>query len=121
MLVYVLIAGTIVFTVAGQLLIKAGMTEIGAIPSSWEGLPQFLFAAFTNWKAVAGLISAVAAAVLWMGAVSRSDISFAYPFMALAIVLVLALSGVFFGEQVPLGRWLGVLVVCIGLVIAARA
>lgn len=121
MLVYALIAGTIIFTVAGQLLIKAGMIEIGAIPSAWDGLPHFLVSALSNWKAVAGLMSAVAAAILWMGAVSRSDISFAYPFMALAIVLVLALSGLFFGEHVPLGRWLGVLIVCVGLIIAARA
>jgi drug/metabolite transporter (DMT)-like permease len=56
-----------------------------------------------------------------MGAVSRSDISFAYPFMALAIVLVLVLSGVVFAEQVSWGRWLGVLIVSLGLIIAARS
>ena len=39
----------------------------------------------------------------------------AYPFMALAIVLVLALSPLVFGEQVPVIRWFGVLIVCIGL------
>ena len=120
MLVYLLIAGTILFTVAGQLLVKAGMLEIGAVPSEISGIPQFLLAALTNWKAVVGLASAVIAAVFWMGAVSRSDISFAYPFMALAIVLVLALSGAFFREDVSLGRWLGVALVCLGLVVAAR-
>lgn len=120
MLVYAFIAGTILFTVLGQLSLKAGMIEVGAVPSDAKALVPFLWAAFTNWKVVFGLASAVMAAILWMGAVSRSDISFAYPFMALAIVLVLALSGVVFGEQVSLGRWLGVLVVCLGLVIAAR-
>jgi uncharacterized membrane protein len=43
----------------------------------------------------------------------------AYPFMALAIVLVLALSGALFGEIVPLNRWMGVAIVCVGLVVAA--
>jgi len=120
MLVYVFIAGTIFFTVLGQLSLKAGMLEVGAAPGELNSISSFLWAAFTNWKVVAGLASAVIAAVLWMGAVSRSDISFAYPFMALAIVLVLALSGVFFAEQVSLGRWVGVIIVCLGLIIAAR-
>jgi len=61
------------------------------------------------------------AALCWTGAVSTSEISFAYPFMALAIVLVLALSGVLLGEVVPIGRWVGVAIVCIGLIVAARA
>ncbi|NUQ36330.1 MAG: hypothetical protein HUU23_00745 [Caldilineales bacterium] len=121
MLVYLFIAGTILFTVLGQLSLKAGMIEVGAVPPDPKALSAFLWAAFTNWKVVFGLASAVIAAVLWMGAVSRSDISFAYPFMALAIVLVLALSGVFFAEQVSLGRWAGVAIVCLGLIITARA
>lgn len=121
MFVYLFIGGTIFFTVLGQLSLKAGMLEVGAVPGDLAALPAFLGAAFTNVKVAVGLASAVMAAVLWMGAVSRSDISFAYPFMALAIVLVLALSGVFFGEQVSTGRWLGVLIVCLGLIIAARS
>jgi uncharacterized membrane protein len=40
--------------------------------------------------------------------------------MGLAIVLVLALTPLVFGERVPLTRWLGVLVVCVGLWIASR-
>lgn len=121
MLVYLFIGGTIFFTVAGQLLLKAGMIEVGALPADLTGLPAFLKAAFTNWKVVSGLLAAVIASISWMGAISRSDISFAYPFMALAIVLVLVLSGVAFGEQVSLGRWLGVLIVSLGLIIAARS
>ncbi len=121
MLTYVFIGATITFTVVGQLLVKAGMTDVGAVPGTFEGMRSALFAAFGNWKIIAGLACAVFGAITWMGAVSRSNISFAYPFMALAIVLVLALSGPVFGEQVSLGRWVGVLIVCLGLVIAARS
>jgi drug/metabolite transporter (DMT)-like permease len=69
---------------------------------------------------LAGLFFAVIASIMWMNALSLSDISFAYPFMALAIVLVLALSPLVFKEFVPWTRWLGVIVVCIGLWIASR-
>ena len=118
---YALIAATIGFTVAGQLLVKAGMLQVGSMPAEMQAIPAFLLQALTNLKVVGGLALAVAAALAWMGAVSLSDISFAYPFMALAIVLVLALSGVVFGETVPWTRWLGVLIVCLGLVVTARS
>ncbi len=96
------------------------MLHVGKLPYYASDAPHFVLHALTNIKVFGGLAFAVLAAVMWIGAVSLSDISFAYPFMGLAIVLVLALSPLFFGEVVPLSRWIGVLVVCLGIVIAAR-
>ena len=115
-----LIALTIVFTVAGQLLIKYGTQQLDSFPTSLLGIPAFLLNALTNIRIILGLASAVIAALTWIGAVSLSDISFAYPFMALAIVFVLVLSPIVLGESVPLTRWGGVALVCLGLLIAAR-
>lgn len=112
---------TIVFTVVGQLLVKQGMREVSTGLSQGADTTQLIVRALINWKVVLGLGSAVVAALSWMVAVSRSDLSFAYPFMGLPIVLVLALSGTLFGEVVPITRWLGVGVVCVGLLIAARS
>jgi drug/metabolite transporter (DMT)-like permease len=119
-IVYILIAATICFTVMGNLLVKAGMLEVGILPGNMEMLPGFFFRAFTNLKVLEGLALALMAASTWIGAVSMSDISFAYPFMSLTIVMVLALSGVFFGEAVSLIRWVGVFIVCIGIFVASR-
>jgi multidrug transporter EmrE-like cation transporter len=112
---------TVSFTVIGQLLIKYGMLQIGSNPEQLALLPRFVWRAFTNHFVVLGLGSAVLGAACWTVAVARADISVAYPFMGLAIVLVLALSGVLFGEEVNVWRWIGVLVVCLGLVIASRS
>ncbi len=117
---YILIGLTILFTVGGQLLVKYGMTQVGKFPSSGSQILTFLWKALTNWKVFLGLLLAVFAAVAWMGAVSLSNISVAYPFMGLAIVLVLALSPIFFNESVRLTQWIGVLIVCTGLFITTR-
>jgi drug/metabolite transporter (DMT)-like permease len=101
-------------------LIKAGMLDVGTLPGLASEVPGFFFQSFANPKVVAGLAMAFLAAMAWMGAVSQSEISFAYPFMSLTVVLVLLLSGLLFGEAVPINRWLGVIIVCLGLVIAAR-
>ena len=120
MIRYLLIGATILFTVCGQLLVKGATLEIGQIPADFSGISQFLIRAFTNIKMIIGLTCAVIASITWMGALSRSNISFAYPFMGLAIVLVLALSPVVFKETIPWTRWVGVLIVCLGLWIASK-
>ena len=116
----IFIALTILFTVCGQLLVKSASAEFGSVPVKFSEVLPFLISAFSNFKLLAGLGCAVIASIMWMSALSLSDISFAYPFMGLAIVLVLALSPLIFKETVPLTRWLGVAVVCIGLWIASK-
>lgn len=111
---------TIVLTVAGQLLVKHGMTQIGKAPSDASQLPMFMLKAIFHPPNFFGLASAVLAATCWMGALSRCDLSFAYPFMALAIVLVLALTPALFGEHVSAKQWIGVGIVCVGLWIGSR-
>jgi uncharacterized membrane protein len=111
---------TIAFTVAGQRLLKQGLLDLGPSPVQAMSLPLFIVRALTNYRAILGLGCAVIAALAWIVAVSHGDLSFAYPFMAIAIVLVLALSAVLFGEAVPVTRWVGVAIVAIGLFGAAR-
>jgi drug/metabolite transporter (DMT)-like permease len=119
--VVALILLTVAFTVLGQLLVKRGMLDIGESPAQFGLLPRFVLRTFSNPLVVLGLCCALAASVAWTVAISRTALSFGYPFMALAIVLVLALSGRLFGESIPAGRWAGVAIVCVGLIVAACA
>jgi drug/metabolite transporter (DMT)-like permease len=118
-LIFILI--TIAFTVTGQLLVKQGMLELGPSPTQAPELVNFIWKALTNFKVILGLSSAVIAALAWTVALSHSDLSFAYPFMSLAIVLVIAFSPLIFHENIPWTRWFGVLIVCIGILIASRS
>jgi drug/metabolite transporter (DMT)-like permease len=117
---YILIGLTILFTVGGQLLVKGGMTKVGAMPQQSKAIFSYVWKALTNWMVFLGLVFAVVAAICWMGAVSNTNISFAYPFMALAIVLVLAFSPVLFKESIKWTQWVGVAIVCIGLIVTTR-
>jgi drug/metabolite transporter (DMT)-like permease len=103
-MVYVLIAATIIFTVTGQLLVKAGMIQVGPFPGQIPELFNFGIRSLAKFKVISGLVLAFLAALTWMGALSLSDISFAYPFMTLAILIALALSGFLFDESVPITR-----------------
>jgi uncharacterized membrane protein len=111
---------TVGFTVLGQIMVKQGMLEVGKSPADLAAMPTFALRALTNYRVVLGLGCAVVAALVWIVAISRSRLSFAYPFMALNVVLVLALSGVVFKEAIPMNRWIGVAIVCIGIYIGSR-
>ena len=47
-----------------------------------------------------------------MAAMTKFEISVAYPFMSLAFVLVLLLSALFFQEPITLGKVLGMILIC---------
>ncbi len=120
MKVYLYIGLTILFYGMWPIISKKASYDLGQSPENWSDVFPFLLNAFTNIKLIAGLLCAVIASIMWLNALSMSDISFAYPFMALSIVLVLALSPLLFKEHVPWTRWLGVAIVCIGLWIGSR-
>ena len=68
----------------------------------------------------AGLALFGVSAVLWIFALSKASLSFAYPFAALGYVLIVAFSVFVLHETVPPLRWLGVACICVGIVLIAQ-
>ena len=58
---------------------------------------------------------------VWLYVLSKVDVSLAYPFVGLGIVLTLLSGHFILGEQVSAMRVAGCLVVCAGLVLVARS
>lgn len=106
----------------GQLLLKSGMRQVGPVSRSNLSNPfLLLLTVFTNpWILIAIPIYA-AGFLTWLIVLSKLDLSYAYPFLAVTYVLVPLLSWLFLGEQVPLMRWIGIAVVCIGIVLVGWA
>jgi drug/metabolite transporter (DMT)-like permease len=113
---------TILGTVVGQLLTKQGMLIAGNMPSGKIDAVLFLMKnMIINPFIVSGLLCAVFAAMSWMATLSKSELSFAYPFMSLAFPIVMLLSGMIFGEHLSFARWIGMAVIMFGLVIVAKS
>jgi multidrug transporter EmrE-like cation transporter len=60
-------------------------------------------------------------AFLWLVVLSRLDLSYAYPFLALNLVLITLVSWIVLGEMIPTLRWLGLGLICLGVVVVARS
>jgi len=115
------VVGTILFTAAGQVLLKWRMTAAGRMPQGLGDKVRFLLARFLDVWVLVGLLAAVAAAICWMAALTRFELSSVYPFMAISFVLVLALSAVLLGEHLSTGRLLGTGVIILGTIIVGMS
>jgi multidrug transporter EmrE-like cation transporter len=117
---YGYIAMTIALTVFGQIAIKMQVAQAGALPAAGGDKLAFLIRLLLNPWIIAAFAAAFLASVAWMGAMTKFQLSHAYPFMSLNFVIVLALSAWLFNEPMSITRMAGVALICIGTIVAAQ-
>lgn len=117
---YLYLVLTIAFTVYGQLIIKQQVNTVGQFPSGAAAILFYLRFIFLRPLVLSGFACAFMAALSWIGALSKFELSYIYPFMSLNFVLVVVLSVVFFREDVNLHKILGLALICVGVVIASQ-
>ena len=116
-----LVLANVLVGAVGQLMLKAGMTQVGRIGSEQLSRPvETLVRIFTTPFILVALPLYGGAMILWLVAISRLDLSFAYPLLALAFAINPLLARLLLGESIPWERWIGILVICIGVVIVSR-
>jgi uncharacterized membrane protein len=121
MIGYFYILGTIVFTVYGQLVLKWRIAQYGELPMHNTEKLVYLSRLFLDPFLVSGLASAFIASIFWLAAMTKFEISYAYPFMSLAFVLVLMLSVLLFKETLTVHKVIGMVLIVLGIVITSRS
>jgi multidrug transporter EmrE-like cation transporter len=114
------IFGTILFTVYGQLIIKWQVTDAGIFPEDPGGKIWFLICLLGNPWVISTLAAAFLAALSWMVAMTRFELSYAYPFVGLAFALVLVLSVLLFHERITVPKVVAVAFIMAGITIGSR-
>lgn len=117
---YSFIFGTVIFTVYGQLIVKWQVARAGALPTALPERFLFLGQLILNPWVLSGMAAAFVAMLCWLSAMTKFELSYAYPFMSLAFVLVLILSATIFNERVTIAKVLGLVMIVIGIVVAGR-
>ncbi len=121
-MVYIYIAGTILFTVYGQIIIKYRIPFHGALPIEPHAKIIFLLKLLLDPLILSGLISAFIAALFWLAALStKIELSKVYPFTVLSLVLVVICSVLFFKESVSTYMVIGVLLIITGIFLVSRS
>ncbi len=117
---YVYILLTILLTVYGQIAIKWQVLKVGSLPEGTAEKIIFMLQLLLNPWIVSALAAAFLASFFWMAAMTKLQLSHAYPFMGLTFVLVLLASGFFFNEPVTLLKVIGVALIVLGLAVASQ-
>ncbi|WP_298818767.1 EamA family transporter [Chloroflexus sp.] len=117
LLVLTLLITASALTVTGEVLLKIGMNEVTAKVGAFSLNPQVLWTTFTDWRVLLGFGLVFGGAIFWLGVISRVDLSFAYPLLALNYVIILIPSRVLLNEPVTLMRLVGALIIVIGVIV----
>jgi len=107
--------------VTGQLFLKFGMTKVGAFGSSSMSLFEYFYKSFTNIPVLIGFSLYFISSLFWMIVLSKEQLSFAYPLLAIGYIVVIIASILIFKETVSLVRWLGVMVIIMGVILISRS
>jgi uncharacterized membrane protein len=74
-----------------------------------------------GWKLTAGVTAMAVNFFLWTGLLHRFDLSYLYPFDGLNRVLLMIGASVFLKEKMTLNLWVGVLLICAGVLLVSRS
>lgn len=117
---YVYVACTILFMVYAQVVIKWQVTAAGAVPAGAADQLWYIAKLLVNPWIVSALAASFLAALAWMAALSKLDLSHAYPFMSLAFALVTVASAFLFHEPVTGPKIAGIALICIGIIVGSQ-
>jgi len=117
-IIYILIS--VLTSTVGQLLLKKGMNNIGSITLNWGQLVSTVWTIVINPYVFIGLVIYLAGTVFWLAALSRVDLSYAYPFASLGYVIMLVASWLMFDEKITVSRLLGTVIIGIGVLLIYR-
>ncbi|MDH3998823.1 MAG: EamA family transporter [Desulfuromonadales bacterium] len=117
---YLYVALTIFFTVYGQLVIKWQVAKYGALPELFSAKLLFLLKMMLNPWIVSGFFAAFFAALCWMAAMTKLDLSHAYPIVSLTFVIVILAGSFMFNEPLTWPKVVGMLLIMSGVIVGSQ-
>ncbi len=114
---YLFIFLALLFISFSQILQKLAAVNAGRQQSEANFLRRLTTQKETWWA----VISLVVGTLFWLLVLSRMEVSKAFPFLSLGFVLVLLASRYYFHETISTARWIGVMVIIIGIVLLSQA
>jgi drug/metabolite transporter (DMT)-like permease len=115
------ILSCVLFTVSSQLLMRWRVGLAGPLPEAATDRVEFLVRLLLTpwiWLAVA---CTFLAGVSWMLALTRFELSYAFPFTGASFLVMLFAGAFLFHEHVSIARIAGTLLVLLGLVVVVRS
>lgn len=118
---FALVLTGVLLNAAAQLLLKAGTNAIGHFEYSAANVLPIGLKVAQQPHILGGLMCYAISVVVWILALSRVEVSIAYPMLSLGYVVNAAAAYFLFGEDVNAMRMAGIFVIIVGVVLVARS
>lgn len=119
---YLLVAGTILFTVFGQIMLKWRLNNLdwqmvgGSVATMLTHYLRLLF----DPVVLIVFASVFVSSACWIMAISKLELTTAYPFMSLSPAIVFCLGIFFLNETFTIGKVLGLGLIIIGTIVTVK-
>jgi multidrug transporter EmrE-like cation transporter len=104
-----------------QLLLKAGTRSVGAIHLNADNWFSTGLQLATQLPIIGGLACYVISVVVWIIALSRVDVTIAYPLLSIGYIVNAIGAWYFLGEALSAQRLLAIAVIIVGVVLLTRS
>jgi uncharacterized membrane protein len=116
----VMVLAMVVCANAGDLLLKRGMSQNGAVELTTAGLSHAFRLTVTNGTIWLGIFFLSGFMLSYMTVLSWADYSYVMPAGAFGYALLTLMAVVFLHESVSPRRWLGVVLICVGVLLVGQ-
>jgi len=115
-----LVLCSVVLTTCSQLIVKWRVSLAGPLPLDLVKKALFVIGFLRDPWILLGIFAAFCAGLSWMAAMTKLELSFAYPFISLSFVLVFVFSALLFHEAVTAPKVVGLLLIIAGIIVTGR-
>ena len=116
----VMVLAMVVCANAGDLLLKRGMTEIGAVAITSSGVSHAFWMTVTSATIWVGILFLIGFMVSYMTVLSWADYSYVMPAGAFGYAILTLLAVILLHESVSPKRWVGVVLICVGVLLVGQ-
>ena len=116
-LLIILIVVQSILLVAAQSLLKISVQHFGTFSWTWEYFKNV----FTTWQFALSGVCVLSAMLVWMYVLKHYEFSVSYPMLSISYIIGLIAAQFIFHETIPLTRWIGVVIVMIGVFLIAKS
>ncbi|GAB4416571.1 MAG: hypothetical protein OHK0039_26040 [Bacteroidia bacterium] len=117
----VYVVASILLVMVSQLMFKKGIMlhSQASVPDPKPGKVAGMVRMMFRPLIFGGLALNGFAAVFWLLALSRLELSYIFPFLSLNYILIPAAAAIFLNEKLSRNRQLGIAIICCGIVLVA--
>jgi multidrug transporter EmrE-like cation transporter len=119
--IFSLVLSGVLLNAIAQLFLKAGTNSLGALFVPGAELLKSVFRVIFEPYIMAGLFCYVLSVGIWIVALSKVEVSIAYPMLSIGYVINAFAAWYLFGELISMQKMAGIFIIIIGVFIVAKA